>query len=178
MPRLNVVNPETATGKVKELFDGPLRGKHFNLFKGLANSPAALQAYLGMSGTLGSGTLSAAEREAIALAVSEANQCGYCVAAHTAIGKAAGMTDQQTVAARKGAVPDDPKMDALVKFAMRIHEKKGWVSDDDVAQFKAAGYDDGAVAEVIANYALNVFTNYFNHVNESEVDFPAAPTLA
>ena len=41
MPRLNTIDPATATGKAKEIFDGPLQGKHLNIFKGMANSPAA-----------------------------------------------------------------------------------------------------------------------------------------
>ena len=74
MPRLNVVDPATATGRVKEIFDGPLKGKHLNIFKGFANSPAVLDAYLGMSGALSKTSLSAKEREAIALAVAQANE--------------------------------------------------------------------------------------------------------
>jgi uncharacterized peroxidase-related enzyme len=178
MPRLNVVDPATATGPVKDIFDGPLKGKHFNIFKGLANSPAALNAYLGLAGALGQGMLTPTEREAIALAVSEANQCDYCVAAHTAIGKGAGLTEDQTLEARKAEFDGDSRMDSLVKFAMLLQEKRGNVSNDDIAEFKAMGFEDGHVAEVVANYALNVFTNYFNHVNESEVDFPAAPPLS
>ncbi|MEL6396852.1 MAG: carboxymuconolactone decarboxylase family protein, partial [Planctomycetota bacterium] len=66
---------------------------------------------------------------------------------------------------------------ALSKFAAALHEKKGFVGDDDLSAFKNAGYDDGAVAEVVGVYALATFTNYFNHVNESDVDFPAAPAI-
>ena len=90
MPRLNVVDPAHAAPAAKAIFDGPLKGKHFNIFKGLANSPAALQAYLSLSGALGGGMLTAQERELIALCVGQANNCGYCLAAHTAIGAGAG----------------------------------------------------------------------------------------
>ncbi len=178
MPRLNVVDPASATGRVKEAFEGPLKGKHFNIFKGLANAPAALEAYLALSGALAKGSLTPGEREAIALAISEANECDYCLAAHTAIGKGAGLSEAQTIEARKAAFDGDSRMDALVKFAMKVHEKRGFVSDGDIAEFKSGGFDDGHVAEVVANYALNIFTNYFNHVNESEVDFPTAPALS
>lgn len=177
MPRLTVIDPATATGPARELFDGPLKGKHLNIFKGMANSPAALNFYVQASGALGSASLTAAEREIVQLAIAEANQCGYCLAAHTAIGKGAGLTEPQTVAARRGTVADNPRLDAIAKFALAIHEKKGFVSDDDLARFKAAGFDDGAVAEVVASYALALFTNYFNHVNETAVDFPAPPAI-
>ncbi len=176
MSRLPAVNPATATGRVKEVFEGPLKGKHFNIFKSMANSPAALDVYLGMAGALEKATLSAKEREVIQLAVGEANNCGYCVAAHTLIGKGAGLSEAQTVEARRGHLAD-AKLNALASFSLAIHEKKGHVSDADVSAFKAAGYGDGAVAEVVAVYALAVYTNYFNHVNATAVDFPAPPGI-
>ncbi|MEN0019701.1 MAG: carboxymuconolactone decarboxylase family protein [Planctomycetota bacterium] len=177
MPRLTAIDPATATGKAKEIFDGPLAGKHLNIFKSMANSPATLQAYLALAGALGDSVLSDKEREIIQLAVGQANNCEYCVAAHTAIGKGAGLTDDQALGARRGTVDGDAKLDALAKFALAIHEKKGFVSNEDLSTFKAAGYDDAAVADTVTTYALAVFTNYFNHVNETEIDLPAAPAL-
>lgn len=176
MARLNTIDPASATGHVKAVFDGALKGKHFNIFKGMANSPAALDAYLALSGAVAKGGLTPAEREVIQLAVGEANNCGYCVSAHTAIGKMSGLTEAQTVEARRGHIAD-AKLGALAKFTLAIHEKHGHVSDGDVAQFRAAGYTDGHVAEVVANYALATFTNYFNHVNDTTVDFPAVAKL-
>jgi len=178
MPRLKEIKPETATGKVKELFDGPLAGKHFNIFKAMANSPAALEFYLGAGGALSNASLTPAQRELIALAISEKTGCEYCVAAHTAIGKGAGLSEDVTVQARQGGVPGDAKADAIVKFVLALHEKQGWVTDEDIADFRAAGFNDGHIAEVVATYAQTIFTNFFNHVNHSEVDFPAAPALA
>lgn len=177
MPRLAVIDPSTATGKAREMFDGPLKGKHLNIFRGIANSPAALQAYLGFSGALKEGLLNAKEREVIALTLAEMNQCAYCLAAHTAIGKGAGMSEQDTIDARKGKL-SDPRTAALRHFVITLHEKKGFVGDDALKTIRAAGYTDGHIAEVIANYALNIFTNYFNHVNDTAVDFPAAPKLS
>jgi len=176
MPRLNVVDPATATGKTRDLFDGPLKGKHINIFKGMANSPAVIQGYLGMAGALADASLSAAEQEVIQLAIGQANDCGYCQAAHTAIGKGAGLTEAQTVGARRGQI-DDPRLNALTRFAGAMHEKKGLVSDDDLSAFRAAGFDDAAIGEAVAVYALATFTNYFNHVNETEIDFPSPPAL-
>lgn len=176
MSRLPAVNPATATGRVKEIFEGPLRGKHFNIFKALANSPAGLDFYLGMAGALGNATLSEKEREVVQLAIGEANNCEYCAAAHTLIGKGAGLSEAQTVEARRGHLAD-AKLNALASFALAIHEKKGHVNDADVSAFKGAGYGDAAVVEVVAVYTLAVFTNYFNHVNATVVDFPAAPAI-
>jgi uncharacterized peroxidase-related enzyme len=177
MPRLNVVDPASAEGRAKELLQGPLKDKPLNIFKGLANSGAALDAYVSMSGALSNGELSAKEREAIALALGEANNCDYCTAAHTAIAKQAGMSEGETVAARRGEA-DDEKMKALITFVLKLRDASGFVEDRDVQAMRDAGYSDGGIAEAVANYALNVFTNYFNHVNETEVDFPKAPAMA
>ncbi|MFG0325702.1 MAG: carboxymuconolactone decarboxylase family protein [Phycisphaerales bacterium JB037] len=176
MPRLNVVDPATAEGRAKELFEGPLKGMHANIFKGIANSGAALDFYVQASGALKNGLLTGAEREVIQLTIAQANDCDYCLAAHTAIGKMEGLSEDQTVAARKGTL-DDAKLAALSKFAGTLHEKRGWASDDDLAAFKSAGYTDGHVPEVIAGIALAYFTNYFNHTHDTEVDFPAAPKI-
>jgi len=175
MPRLTTIDPDNATGRARELFEGPLKDKKINIFKGMANSPAALDIYLGMSQGLGKSSLSPAEQETVHLAISQANGCDYCLAAHTMLGKGAGLSEDQTVAARKQTDMGDPKLSALARFATALHEKKGYVSDRDLEQFKSAGYDDGAVVDTLAVYALATFTNYFNHVNETDVAFPAPP---
>jgi len=176
MARLKMIEPSEAKGKAKELFEGPLKGMELNIFKAMANSPAALNAYVQFGGALKQGQLSDAEREAVLLAIGEANQCDYCQAAHTKLGKDAGLTEQQTVQARKGHM-EDPKLNALVSFSMKLHEKKGWVDDEDLESMRKAGYDDEAIVETVATYALSTFTNYFNHVNHTPVDMPAAPSI-
>ncbi|MEM1164837.1 MAG: carboxymuconolactone decarboxylase family protein [Planctomycetota bacterium] len=178
MPRLPVVDPATATGPVKEIFDGPLKGMHINLFKGMANSPTGLKAYLGLAEALAAGSLSDKEKETIALVIGEANSCDYCVAAHTMLGKKAGLTEDQTVAARKGELSDDAKLAELVNFTRAIVEKKGFVDEADVDAFKSVGYSDANIVEVVVTFTLNTYTNYFNHLNATEVDFPAVPALA
>ncbi len=172
MGRLATIDPASATGRVKEIFEGPLKGKTFNIFKAMANSPAALDAYLGMAGAMSKAGLSAREQEVIQLAVGQANNCGYCVAAHTAIGKMSGLTDVQTVEARRGKLSDG-KLDALAKFALALVEKRGFVSGADLDAVRKAGYSDGHIAEAVASFALATYTNVFNHVNETVSDFPA-----
>lgn len=175
--RLKPIDPATATGRVKEIFEGPLKGKAFNIFKAMANSPAALDAYLSLSGAMNHSSLSFKEREVIQLAIGAANNCEYCQAAHTAIGQSAGLTAAQTVEARRGAMPSDARINALLRFTLALHEKRGFVSDADLAAFKAAGYTDGHVAEVVAGYSLAILTNYFNSVNQTDLDFPPAPAI-
>jgi AhpD family alkylhydroperoxidase len=112
-------------------------------------------------------------REQIALAVAQENDCDYCLAAHTALGRSVGLSDEAIRDSRRGASPDS-KTDAALRFARLIVEKRGRVSDEDVARVRYAGHTDAEIAEIVANVAVNIFTNYFNHVAETEVDFPPA----
>ena len=179
MSRLTPIDPAPATGRAKELLDAVKHklGMVPNMTRAMAASPAALDAYLQISGSLAKGTLPAKVREQIALTVAEANGCDYCLAAHTAVGKAVGLTADQLRDSRLG-IAVDGKTDALVKFARRVVGARGRVSDADLAAVRAAGWDDAAVAEVVANVALHVFTNYFNLVAGTDLDFPPAPPLA
>lgn len=179
MPRLNVVDPATAAGKAKELFDGPLKGKHLNIFKGLANNPAILEGYLQFSGALKAGrALSPAEHEVVALTVGQLNGCEYCLAAHTKLAGGAGLNIDQTVKIRKGQADDD-RHAALSKFVTALVEKRGSVTDAELTEFRHAGFGDDAVVETIGAVALNYLTNFFNHVNNTERDsfFEPAPAV-
>lgn len=173
MSRIAQINPESATGRAKELLDA-VKGKLGlvpNMTRAMANSPAVLDGYLSLSGALAKGRLSAKQREQISLTVGQINGCDYCLAAHSTIGKMVGLTAEQIVDSRRGTAVD-PKAEALVKFARRVVDERGRVSDLDLANARAAGLDDAALAEVVANVALNLFTNYFNHVAETDIDFP------
>jgi uncharacterized peroxidase-related enzyme len=144
-----------------------------NLFRLLAVSPAALEGYLGLSGALGKGALDARTRERIALAVAEFNGCGYCTSAHAYLGKhVAGLTDAEIAANRHGRSTDDHAA-AAVKFAVRVVDARGHVSDADVAAIRAAGYSDAEVLEIVLHVALNTLTNYVNEVAATAIDFPA-----
>jgi len=149
-----------------------------NLFRIVANSPAALEGYLGLNGALGKGQLDAATRERIALAVAEINGCDYCLAAHTYLGSnVAKLTSAEITANRKGT-STDVKAEAAVRFAVDIVQARGQVSAGRVADVRAAGYSDAEIVEIIAHVALNTLTNYVNSVLETEIDFPQVDTLA
>ena len=116
-------------------------------------------------------------REQLALDVGEANHCDYCVSAHSAIGKRVGLTEQEVLDSRRGASAD-PKTDVLLHFARTVTAKRGVVEDADIAAVRDAGYGDAEIAEVVAHVALNIFTNYFNNVAGTTIDFPKAPALS
>ena len=178
MPRLLAVKPEEASGQTKDLLDAVQKklGMVPNLIRTFANSPAVLQAYLGFSSALENGVLSPQLREQIALAVGQANQCDYCLSAHTAIGKMVGLSEEDILDNRL-AKSTDSKTQSALRFARSVVEKKGLVSDQDVEQVKSAKFTDAEIAEIIAAVSLNVFTNYFNHVAETVVDFPPAAAV-
>jgi uncharacterized peroxidase-related enzyme len=176
MARFNAVDSGTATGKTKELLDQVHKKLGFvpNMMRTMAVSPAVLDGYLGLSGALAGGALTPQVREQIALAVGEANGCQYCVSAHTAIGKRLGMTEAELEASRDGG-SREPKVAAALTFARALVERRGAVSDADIARVREAGWSDGEVAEIVAHVAINVFTNYFNLTAGTEIDFPKIP---
>lgn len=147
-----------------------------NMFRTLAHTPVALNAFLQLSEVAGTGKLSVKQREQIALAVGESNDCGYCVAAHDAIGKMVGLTPAQIERARQ-AKADDVRDAAVLGLARRIVDTRGHVSTTELDAFKAAGFDDAAILEVLVSVVLNIFTNYTNHLARTDLDFPAVPRL-
>ncbi len=142
-----------------------------NLFATFAQSPAVLTGYLGLSDALGHGLLSAGQREIVALAVAQVNECHYCLSAHTLMGKGAGLSPSAIHKAREG-VADTEIDNAVAVFARRVVETRGKVSDADLATARKAGLDDAHLIEVIANVAINILTNYTNNVADTDVDFP------
>jgi uncharacterized peroxidase-related enzyme len=173
MPRLQPVDTENAPESVQPQFDGLRKklGRVPNIYATFAHAPAVLQGVLQASGTLGQTSLSPALREQIALAVGGANRCGYCAAAHTAIGQMSGLSEGQTQAALAGSA-DDPRAQAAIDFARAILDREGFVTDEQLAAVKAAGFGDQQVVEIVAVTVFNIFTNYFNHIADPEIDFP------
>lgn len=143
-----------------------------NLFRLAANSPAALEGYLGLNGALGKGSLAPQTRERIALAVAEINGCGYCLSAHTYIAKNLAKLDEAEISANRSGTSRDVKADAAVRFATKIVRERGHVSDADIQAVKAAGYTDADIVEIVAHVALNTLTNYLNEVGKTTIDFP------
>ena len=185
MPRINPINLTLATGKVKTLLDGVQRKTHAipNVLRAMAHSPAVLEAYLSFDQTLGSGSLTPQVREQIAITVSNANGCQYCASAHTAIAKNLSVNAMELTANLEGS-SNDPKVEAALQFARNVIAKRGWVNDTEVQRVRDAGYTDGEIVEIIATIANTMFTNYFNHIAQTQLDFPKVevgqpvPTMA
>jgi len=179
MPRITCVEPKTATGKAKQLLDAVQSklGMTPNLMKTLAAAPAALDAYLGFVDALATGVLDPQFREQIALATAEANSCEYCLSAHSALASMTGL-DTSEISASRAGTSLDAKRAAGLRFVQAILTHRGDVPDDVFRAVRGAGYTDAEITEMVAHVAINVFTNYFNHVAQTAVDFPRVAVAA
>jgi uncharacterized peroxidase-related enzyme len=178
MTRVQSISKETAQKNVQDIYAAIEKkmGKVPNIFLNMGNSAAVLKGYLGMSEAAAQTSLSPKVRELIALVVGQANNCNYCLSAHTAIAQHEKIGDQEILLARKGE-SHDAKTQAILAFAKHVIEKKGHASEQEVAALKKAGVSDAELVEIILVISLNMFTNYFNHITDPKIDFPLAPNL-
>jgi uncharacterized peroxidase-related enzyme len=178
MNRLHTIQVSEATGETAQLF-GAIKqavGKVPNAYLAIgSNAPAVLGHVLQTGAVLKQGELSAREQEAINLAVSDVSACDYCLAAHSLTGKMAGFTVDQLHELRNGGFSSDAKLDALVKFAVHLVKTSGTLPVDAVASVRQAGYSDRQITEAILAVSAILFTNMFNRVNDTVLDFPKAP---
>jgi len=181
MPRIHLPDAiESAPAASQPLLEGvkKLLGSVPNLFRLTANSPAALEGYLGLNGALGSGTLNPQTRERIALAVAQFNGCDYCLSAHSYLAKNLAKLDDAEIAANRKGTSTDPRADAAVRFAVALVRDRGRVSEADVSAVKMAGYSEGEIVEIVAHVALNTLTNYLNEAFDTPIDFPVVNSRA
>jgi uncharacterized peroxidase-related enzyme len=173
MSRLPTIDPTVANGAAKDLLDKTQAqlGRVPNLYRTMANAPAALDGYLSFRAALVRGLLSNQLREQLALLIAEENNCEYCVSAHSFRGQKIGLSPDELTANRR-AEAGDAKTEAALRFARAVTQAKGAVSDTELAAVRAAGWSDAEIAEIVAHVALNAFSNYFNHVAQPALDFP------
>lgn len=173
MSRISLVAEEAANQEQKELYaaiQGQL-GMVPNFLKVFAHSPAALKAFLGLHTIAEDGALDSQTRERIALALAEQNACEYCVSAHTAIGRGAGLSNEEMAANRAGS-SEDAKAAAAVKFAKSLAEHNGAVTNTELLEVRNAGYSDAEIVEIITHVGMNVLTNILGKASQVEIDFP------
>lgn len=173
MSRISVIEPHTANAEQKALLDaiqGQL-GMVPNFLKVFANSPVALQAFLGLHGVANAGSLTPQTRERIALALAQQNACEYCVSAHTAIGRKAGLSTEEIAAARTGT-SEDAKAAVAVKLARSLVEHTGDITTAELMEARAAGYTDADIVEIITHVGMNVLTNILGKASRVDIDFP------
>jgi uncharacterized peroxidase-related enzyme len=179
MTRLKALDPQLATGKTKELFTSieSTLGIIPNMMRTMGNSASFLNGYLSLSSALGGGLLGGKTGELIALAVAEANECNYCLSAHTYLGLNVFKMDPTSLQAAREANSSDRKIDAVLKFAKALVATSGHVTDENINAAKAAGITDGEIGEIVGHVALNILTNYLNNTAKTEIDFPVVEAV-
>ncbi|MGD9525132.1 MAG: carboxymuconolactone decarboxylase family protein [Gemmatimonadales bacterium] len=174
MARITQVSDSTAAPEAAALFTA-IKGKIGmvpNLYRVAANQPKVLAALLGLNETLAGGGFDARTREAVALAVAGENICDYCASAHAAI--SAGLkVPPATIDAHLAGQSDDPRTAAILRLATAIVADRGRVANAELAAAREAGLTEADIVETIANVVANIFTNYLNHVADTDIDFPA-----
>lgn len=173
LTKISVPTKDQVNSESQAIFDqlqGQL-GMVPNLYATIGYSSNALSNFLTFSGNASEGSFSNKEVEAIKLAVSEANNCAYCKAAHTAIAKMNGFTDEETQKLRSATIEDE-KLNVLTSLAKQVAEKSGHVDDAVRERFFAIGYDEKALMDFVAVVIAVTFTNYAHALTKVEVDFP------
>src|SRR6266481_9340380 len=173
MSRLTPIKTNGATSELKR----SLKTSHLKLEEAprflqiMANSPASLRAYIRADAALVRGQLTPRQREQVALTVAEINGSSYSLSAHYDTGKSLGLTPEEMQLARN-ATAADRKAETMLRFTQAVVLQRGEISDEDFQALRKAGFSDAQIVEIVANIALNIFSNYFNSVAKTEVDFP------
>ncbi len=177
MTKINVPTRESVSSDNQAIFDNLKKGIGFvpNLYATLAHSDSALGDYLAFNNRKSS--LSAKEKEVIHLSVSQINGCTYCQAAHTALAKMNGFSDDQIIEIRSGTAAFNSKLDALTRFSQEVAQRKGDVSDKTLTSFFEAGYSNENLIDVVLIIGTKTIANYLHKIVKYSIDFPVAPKL-
>jgi uncharacterized peroxidase-related enzyme len=178
MARILPTTIETAPAATRPMLEGLKKnlGMVPALFATIGHSPEALDALLHAMSTLSHGALSAREVELVNLATSELNGCAYCVAAHGALAKRAGI-DADAIEAAREARASSTREHAMLRLVARVVRSGGAGTGTELARAREAGLSDAAIVEVLAHVALKTFTNAVALVAQTEIDFPKQPRL-
>ncbi|WP_327128890.1 carboxymuconolactone decarboxylase family protein [Streptomyces sp. NBC_01727] len=178
MPRLNAPAPDAAPGGAKGVLDqvGAQFGFVPNMFATLASNPTVLDVVMTLQATL-SRVLDAKTRHTIALAVSEASGCDYCLALHSYVSSELGGMSSEDIDLARAGRSTDPKRAAVARFAQQVVDFHGQVSDADLAEVRSAGYTDPQILAIVTVTVQVMLTNFINNVNQTDIDFPEVPPI-
>ena len=177
MYAFNVPSRDEVSADNQAIFDNLNKMLSFvpNLYATFAHSATALGTYLTLQNAKSS--LNVKQREVVNLVVSQVNDCEYCLAAHTALGKMVGFTDAQILEIRTGRASFDPKLDALARFVREVALTRGHVPAASTEAFLEGGWTQGHLVDVMMVIGDKIISNYLHGVTRVPVDFPAAPKL-
>ncbi len=173
MSRISLIDLAAADPKAQMVLEKiqAAQGRVPNIFRAMAHSPAALQGFMGFRMAMAGSALSPKLKEKIGLLAAEINRCEYCISAHVPAAKKAGVDDIGIAQARK-CKSEDPVEAAALKLAAQMLRHHGHINDAQFTAARQAGLSEGQIVELVAHVALNIFTNYFNDVAQTEIDFP------
>jgi len=163
---------ENTSGQTRALLEAIQQGYGFvpNLFAYMAEAPTTIEAYLSMNELISKSSFSAAQQQVALLAVSKENGCDFCITAHRAIGKMSKANQQTLDAIHNDAEIEDSLDRTLAAYARKVVKQRGYVSDENINEFIAAGFTRQNVLEVILIVSIKTLSNYINHITEPEVN--------
>jgi uncharacterized peroxidase-related enzyme len=172
MSIFSIHTAESAPEEVQPVFEVGKKRYGFipNLWGALAEAPEALNAYIALGDAFNKTSLSNVERQVVLLAVSAANKCTYCVAAHTVVAQMNKAPDEVIAALRDGKPLSDARLQTLRRFVETLVEKRGWADESEVQAFIAAGFNRRQVLEVVLGITYKTLSNYTNHLVDTPVD--------
>lgn len=174
MERITALNPETAEGKSKDLFEFVMKklGMVPNMMRVMGHSPAVLSGYLSFNQALDKGAIGAKLAALIALTVANQNKCEYCTIAHTFIAAKMLGVDPDTIRLARTGKASNKKTQAALRFVIQLMTEKGNISVESIDALRKEGFSDGEITEVIAHTALNILTNFISNAALVQLDFP------
>jgi len=177
MQGIKCIEQSRAVGKTAKLFETiqSQMGTVPNILGTLAHSPATLEGYLSFLNALNNGELTPQLRAKIALGTAGVHQCDYCASAHSSMARHSGLTEQEITRNLTGKSADIQSQSTLT-FVARILTERGNIKDEDLIDIRNAGFSEAEIVEIIANTVMSIFTNYFNHIAKTKIDFPEVNT--
>ncbi len=172
MTKFTTHTPETASDEGRDVLDAVNAKFGFipNLLANMVEAPATAQAYLELGDLMGKTSFTPTEQQVVLLAASRFNECTYCIGAHSAVAAMQKVPSDVVDAIRNDEAIEDPRLEALRRFTTQVVEQRGWLSDEDKAEFVAAGYGNQQILEVVLGVAMKTISNYTNHFAGTELD--------
>ncbi|WP_355660409.1 carboxymuconolactone decarboxylase family protein [Halomonas salifodinae] len=146
-----------------------------HIFAKMAEAPPLLEAYLSLDEIYARTSLSPAEQQVALLAISAANGCAFCVAAHSGGAAKAQVSREEIARLRDLGTPNDPRLAAVARFARHLNEQRGWAAPEEMDAFLAAGFNRGQILELVIACALKTLSNYTNHLVDTPLNEELAP---
>lgn len=146
-----------------------------NLHAVMAEAPNVLKAYKALHQLFQGTSFNADELTVVWQTINYENKCHYCVPAHTAIAHMMNVDASIIDALNNNTTLPNEKLEALRITTRLLVVNRGNLTDDEIAAFKAAGYGNQQLLEILLGLAQKTISNYVNHLANTPVDEKFAP---